>query len=159
MSSIPQNTALFHSVISAGLSDPDIKQAVLNYLKAETERVRPKEEWREVWFQVSADTRVYVQPGIDPRTGLLNKRTDVKLRVSVYYIARLNTAKIFGEIVHPNEMYYSSPFEGYYTNTQKFRWERSVDAPDYVVAVVAGQNAWAEVYDWFVEQTEAVSDE
>jgi len=155
--SIPQNTALLHSVISAGLSDPDIKKAVLDYLKAETERVKPSEEWREVWFQVSEDIRAYVRPGIDPRTGLLNEHTDVKLRVSVYYVARLNTAKIFGELVHPNEMY-SLPWEHYYTNTQKFRWEHSIDAPDYAVAIVAGQNAWAAVYDWFVGQTEAVGD-
>jgi len=158
MTSISQNTALLHSVISAGLSDPDIKKAVLDYLKAETERVKPPEEWREVWFQVSEDIRAYVRPGIDPRTGLLNEHTDVKLRVSVYYVARLNTAKIFGELVHPNEMYYSLPWEHYYTNTQKFRWERSVDVANYVDAIRAGQVAWPEVEKWFVGQTEAVGD-
>ena len=157
MSSIPQNTALLHSVISAGLSDPDIKQAVLDYLKAETERVKPPEEWREVWFQVSADVRVYVQPGVDERTGIQNYRNDVKLRLHVEYNPSRSTAVIVGTMIMANSPYLMP--DDVWPWMHKWQYRKSIDAPDYAVAVVAGQNAWADVYEWFVEQTEAVSDE
>jgi hypothetical protein len=152
MSSIPQNTALLHSVISAGLSDPDVKHAVLDYLKAETERIKLPEEWREVWFQVSADTRAYVQPGTDQL-----KRSDVKLRLHVKYNPLHLTAVIVGTMISANSPYFM-PYE-VMPWQHKWQYRKSIDAPDYAVAIVAGQNAWAEVYDWFVGQTEAVSDE
>jgi hypothetical protein len=157
MSSIPQNTALLHSMISAGLSDSDIKQAVLNYLKAETERIKPKEEWREVWFQVSADTRVYTQPGIDQRTGISDYQHEVKLRLHVEYNESRSTAVIVGTMISANSPYLDP---GYFSDfMHKWQSRKSIDVLDYAVAIVAGQNAWTEAYDWFVEQTEAVSDE
>jgi hypothetical protein len=157
MSSIPQNTALLHSVISAGLSDPDIKQAVLDYLKAETERIKPPEEWREVWFQMSADIRIHAQSWQEKLLGISNKGNEVKLRLHVEYNPSRSTAVIVGTIVSANIRYFDLGYFDSWAN--KWQYRKSIDAPDYAVAVVAGQNAWAEVYDWFVKQTEAVGDE
>jgi hypothetical protein len=152
MGNPPQNTALFHSVISAGLSDPDIKKAVLDYLKAETDRIKPPEEWREVWFQVSEDTRLYKQSEYDCSAAeVIKNRALVKLRLHVEYDPSRSTAVIVGTLVSAKYPYL---IEGLDTWMHKWQYRKSIDAPDYTIAIRGGQAAWDEAYKWFMELTE-----
>jgi len=143
---------LIKAAIPALLNHPETKAALLDYIQALTDKERPKEEWRQVWWQLSEDVRRYQLQ--DPVTAVNEPKCRLYL-VAHYSNHGVGVIRAQHEHEHFNPrhdwMYSGGGIASRLPSDDVFKVTTAAD--NYVDVIIAAQQAWADAYAKWVAET------
>lgn len=139
------------------LRDNDTKIAILNYIKAVTQKAAPEPEWREVWRQDSEQRRI-LSIDRDEMTGERDVRRSVIVEMVVYFSQSKRVAKLAAMIAVAETPVYLRDRPGKYLNYRfadisDWVYEDTTNASEYTDAISWGQTRWSDALTWFHSKT------
>ena len=138
------SSEILEAVIKHGMGVPEIKELVIQILKNEEERIRPKREFQEVWRQESDARDLAIPEAVRPGSGKPSEM--YKLVQIVIYHHRERIAKcVYLLATRPNEFY-----NGY---SQVVAEEVGAFA-EYTTAIAVAQIDFKKRLRWFNDLTE-----
>lgn len=145
----------FDSILATGMSallkEPATRDAVIEYIKALTDKQKPDNQWREIWYQQTPDTRIWPEP--DPQTGVKGRKC--RMVVKAYWDARakigLVRAFLTGEGDYSKLQYYYDRME-----TDMYDIVKTVSTYNDYVDVIKFAQEWYETarIAWLEKTTE-----
>lgn len=143
----------FNQILSAGmsalLSQSDTRAAIVEYIKALTDKEKPKEQWREVYWMQSDEIRL--SPKDDLISGIKNPKT--RLLVRAYWdqyggVGRVNASMTSERKFRKNAWYGDDiVFDNHLLATEV------IDAKDYMDVINFAVAWWDKAYQVWSEKT------
>lgn len=157
---MPELDTLLASSMTALLANSDTKAAIVEYIKSLTDEHKPKEQWREVWYQQTIYART--DPKVDMYTGVKNRKH--RLLVVAMWNADAKVGEILALLSGEANFYDLRSFDGMWDyrgggNPTNQLAKQSALYQDYPDLIVSAQLFWTEALTIWHEKTEPLPEE
>lgn len=147
---MPEFNQILATGMSALLSQPDTRAAIVEYIKALTDKEKPKEQWREVYWMQSDEIRLSPESHI--HTGLKNFKT--RLLIKAYWDMYGRVGRVNAYMINEYK-YRANPWYG--DDLMQFgRGELAsvvMKADDYMDVINYAAMWWDKAYAVWVDKT------
>lgn len=143
----------FNQILAQGMSallqQTDTRQAIVEYIKALTDKEKPHEQWREVYWMQSSDIRCKV---VDHLLGTQSRK--YRLLTKAFWDERSQIGKFIATMTNDGDYGKPSIFRDEYANFYIHFVEHVIKADNYM-AVIHGLIDWYETaHDEWVKITD-----
>lgn len=143
--------------MAALLDDIDTKREIVQYLKSQNEKEGHKQKWREVWIQVSDDTRLTKEETHSSLTGALEHRPCC-LVLRATWDESAGVGRLEANYAPRDYSLYSFRYEFIRYGASEL-YNHVFTARHYTDVIKEAQSKWAEAYVLWVENTLPESNE
>lgn len=156
---MPDLDTLLASSMTALLNNSETRAAIVDYIQTLTNKNKPTEQWREVWYQQTSYMRT--DPREDRNTLLKNRKQ--RLLVVALWHAETRSGKILallsGEYEYSQYKHFNGMW-GYLDRDISNQIDsRSAIYQDYPDLIIAAQQYWSEALTIYHEKTEPLPEE